>query len=88
MPKKKAIRVQAVKGFVDQIDGVKYRVTEGQVLELPKGASWLDVGFVVPAKEQEVETATRQPTERAVTRTRKKPAKKKPVDKVMRTTQQ
>lgn len=80
MKKKKAIKVQAVKSFVDQVGDKKYRVEQGQKLDLPEGASWLDVGFVVPVKEQEVETATRQPAERAVTRA------KKAVDKVMRRT--
>ena len=82
MPKKKAIRVQAVKSFVDQVGDKKYRVEQGQKLELPEGATWLDVGFVVPVKEQEVETATRQPAERAVTRAKKKASTA--VNKVMR----
>lgn len=70
MKKKKAIKVQAVKSFIDIIGDKKYRVEQDQQLNLPEGASWLDVGFVVPVKEQEFETATKQPAERAVTRSK------------------
>jgi hypothetical protein len=80
MSKKKAIRVQAVKSFVSIIGDKKYRVEQDQKLELPEGADWLEVGFVVPVREEQVETATVKPAEKAVTRT------KKAVDKVMRRT--
>ena len=40
------MRVKAVIGFVATIDGVKYRVQAGDELEMPKGADWLQAGFV------------------------------------------
>lgn len=82
MPKNE---VQAIKGFVYINEhGQKIRIDEGQVLEMPKGANWLDVGFAVPYRASQVETATAKPAEKAVTR-KKKTTRKKSTDKVMST---
>lgn len=40
------MKVLALISFVATIDGVKYRVKAGDELELPKGADWLQAGFV------------------------------------------
>jgi hypothetical protein len=66
------MNVLIVKSFVDKIDGEKYRMVEGQEVQLPAGANWLDVGFAVPVRGQARETAAVEPEERAV-----KPAAKK-----------
>ena len=73
------MRVQAVKSFVDKVGDTKYRVEQGQEFELPEGVNWLDVGFVIPARDIELKTATIEPKEKAVTRSKPKKA----VDKVM-----
>lgn len=66
------MNVLIVKSFVDKIDGQKYRCQEGQEVELPDGANWLDVGFAVVIRGHKHETAAIEPEERAV-----KPAAKK-----------
>ena len=73
------MRVKAVKSFVDKVGDTKYRVEQDQEFELPEGVNWLDVGFVVPARDIELKTATIAPKEKAVTRSRASKA----VDKVM-----
>lgn len=45
------MRVKAVTSFVATIGGVKYRVQAGDELEMPKGADWLQAGFVAAAEE-------------------------------------
>lgn len=45
------MRVKAVTSFVATIGGVKYRVQAGDELEMPKGADWLQAGFVEAADQ-------------------------------------
>jgi hypothetical protein len=77
------MKVQAVKSFVSKVGDKKYRIEQDWKGDLPEGADWLGAGFVVPVKEQEIETATKAPKEKAVTRAKK--LTKKAVDKVMKT---
>lgn len=80
------MQVKIVRSFVDQIAGQKYKMEEGQVVDLPDGANWLDVHFAVPVRGQVMETMTVEPEERAVKpASKKRAARKKAVDKVMRT---
>ena len=48
-----------------------FTASEGDEFELPEGVDWLQAGFVVPLKEQKIETATAKPKERAAIRTGK-----------------
>lgn len=78
---KQPIMVKAVRGFVYIVDGNSISVDEGQEFELPEGQEWMLVpGFVVPIRDQEIETAVVKPAEKT---TKPKPKKKGPVDKVM-----
>ena len=75
------MKVQAIKSFIDLVGDRKYRISQGQEFELPEGCEhWLNVGFVVPAREHDIGTAVIEPKEKAVTRGKTKKA----VDKVMR----
>jgi len=81
------MQVKALIGFVSRVGDRKFRVNQGDELPLPDGADWLDVGFVVPVREQAIETATIEPEERAVAPAPKRAARKsRATNKVMRTT--
>jgi hypothetical protein len=47
------MKVKALIGFVDRVDGRKYIVPQDSVLELPEGANWLDVGFAEAVEEED-----------------------------------
>ncbi len=56
------MKVKALRGFSAFVDGSMVCASEGQVLELPKGADWLRAGLVVPAEEgAEAEDAATEP---------------------------
>lgn len=46
------MKVKALRGFVSTIDGEKYRVEEGQEVEMPKAADWLKAGLVEKAESK------------------------------------
>lgn len=80
--------VKAVISFVSDVSGQKYRIPQGWEGPMPEGADWLDVGFVVPVKDQKIETATKKPAETRAKKTTKKSAGEKikgAVNKVMST---
>jgi len=60
------MNVLIIRSFVDTIDGEKWRCHEGQELEMPAGAKWIEDGFAVPARGKVMETAAVKPEERAV----------------------
>ena len=65
------MKVRAVKDFETILNGIKCKVSKGTEFDLPrfpKGVEWLAAGLVVPVREQKIETAVREPQERAVTR--------------------
>lgn len=71
------MKVIAVRSFVSTIEGVKYRVSAGDVVDLPTGADWLTAGLVMPAKTSTQEAAVMPAQEtaampRVVKRGRKK----------------
>lgn len=41
------MKVKILVSFVDTLNGEKYRMREGDEVELPAGANWLEVGFAV-----------------------------------------
>jgi len=43
------MKVLIIKAFVDRVNSQVFRPAEGDVIEMPKGAGWLDAGFAVPA---------------------------------------
>jgi hypothetical protein len=51
------MKVKALIGFVDRVDGRKYIVPQHSELELPAGANWLDVGFAEAVEEEEEKPA-------------------------------
>jgi len=65
------IMVKAVIGFAAVIGGQKIIVGKGQELLMPPGADWVKAGLAVPVRTISIETATREPTEKAVTRASK-----------------
>ncbi len=62
--------VKALNSFVGSVNGAKYRVAAGDVLELPDGADWLRAGLVEVVAEPEAVEVVAEPE--AV-----KPARKK-----------
>ena len=65
------MRVKAVRDFETTIEGIKWNVKSGSEFDIPrygKATEWLQAGFVVPVREQIIETAVRTPQERAITR--------------------
>ena len=42
------MKVNVKQPFIGVIDGVKYRGIPGDVIELPKGADWIEAGLVEP----------------------------------------
>lgn len=52
--------VKAVTSFVATIGGVKYRVQAGDELEMPKGADWLQAGFVEAAEKPAPKKASKK----------------------------
>ncbi len=62
------MKVRAVKDIVDIVEGMMWCVCENAEFELPEGVDWLSKGSVVPVREKKIETAVREPQERAVTR--------------------
>ena len=76
------MRVKALIGFSYMDEGSLLTVAEGQELEMPKGANWLEANLVVPVKGPKKRTATKKPAETRA-KTKKQPAKA--VDKVMST---
>ncbi len=65
------MKVRVVQDFVTTIEGIRCQVSKGTEFDLPrfpKGAEWLSAGLVVPVREKKIETAVREPQERAITR--------------------
>ena len=65
------MKVRAVKDFEMLVNGIKFQVSKDAEFDLPyypKGAELLSTGLVVPVREEKIETAIREPQERAVTR--------------------
>lgn len=66
--------VKALIGFSSMIGGQKIVVQKNQVLLMPAGADWVTAGLAAPVelaapvRTIDVETATREPIEKAVTR--------------------
>lgn len=56
--------VKAVKSFAGMAGNKKYRVTEGDVFDLPSGTDWLKAGLVEPVAEPK-KTTTRKTTAKA-----------------------
>ena len=79
------MKVKAVKSFSYDFDGEIGHIPEGKEFDLPEGVDWLHAGLVVPVREEKIETATRKPQEKAVTRSpaasagrsKRKPTRKK-----------
>ena len=65
------VLVKAVIGFASVIDGQKIIVGKGQELLMPPGADWVKAGLAVPVRDVQVQTATLEPKEKAVTRASK-----------------
>ncbi len=61
------MKVKALNSFVGTVNGIKYRVAAGDVLDLPDGADWLRAGLVEVEPEPEAEPTPEAP----------KPARKK-----------
>lgn len=72
--------VTALIGFSSMIGGKKIVVQKGQVLLMPAGADWVTAGLAAPVRTIAVETATKEPKEKAVTRGSKTKAKEWPDD--------
>ncbi len=62
------MKVRAVKDIVGIVEGMMWCVCENAEFALPEGVDWLSKGSVVPVREKKIETAVREPQERAVTR--------------------
>ena len=62
------MKVRAVKDIVGIVEGMMWCVCENAEFELPEGVDWLSKELVVPVREKKIETAVREPQERAVTR--------------------
>lgn len=54
------MRVTALVGFVSTIDGIKYRVQEGDELTLPKGADWVNAGLCAATSVSKPKTVTKR----------------------------
>lgn len=50
----------ATVSFVSNVGGRKYRITEGDLVVLPKGADWAISGLVVPIQEPGVRQMKRR----------------------------
>ncbi len=74
------MKVIALKSFISRIDGKKYRPSEGDELNMPKGADWIKAGLVrkkgTAKKPAAPESASVQAPEAAV-KPKAKPKKKK-----------
>lgn len=68
MQERPTILVKAVIGFASVIGGQKIIVQKGQELMMPAGADWVTSGLAVPVRHITIETATKEPKEKAVTR--------------------
>ncbi len=55
------MRAIVIRSFISTIDGVKYRGSEGDEIEVPKGADWMNAGFVEPLNATKRETAAVEP---------------------------
>lgn len=53
--------VKALNSFVGSVNGIKYRVAAGDVLELPAGADWLRAGLVEVVAEPEAPEVVAEP---------------------------
>ena len=63
------MKVRAVKDFDKEVEGTLWIVVKGDRFDLPEGRiDWLSAGLVVPGREKKLETAVREPQERAITR--------------------
>ena len=66
------MKVRAVKDFPVIIDGKTHEIKKGTEFGLPITTVWalelFSAGLVVPVREKKIETAVREPQERAVTR--------------------
>lgn len=60
--------VRALIGFSSIIDGHKLVAQKGQILLMPAGADWVTAGLATPVRTKPLETATKSPAEKAVTR--------------------
>lgn len=73
------MRVHAFKSFVAVVNGRKYRVCEGDVVDMPDGADWIRAGLVEEAEpganpdsepdmdDEKIETATALPAPETAT---------------------
>ena len=62
------MRVKAVKDIPITERYVIKKGSEFNLPRFPKAAEWLSAGLVVPVREEKIETAVREPQERAITR--------------------
>jgi len=60
------MRVIALRSFVAIVNGTKYRVSEGDELEMPVNADWLTAGLVVALPDAPQEAAVMPVQETAV----------------------
>ena len=60
------MRVIALRSFVAIVNGTKYRVSEGDELEMPVNADWLTAGLVVALLDAPQEAAVMPVQETAV----------------------
>lgn len=68
------MKVLITRSFVDVINGQRFRANEGDEIELPKDATWIEAGLAVPLKRN-AETAVAAKSETAVKSTKRKKAK-------------
>jgi hypothetical protein len=74
------MRVIAKKSFVASVGERMIRASEGEELEMPDGVDWLNAGLVEPVRGKAPESASIEPSEKAIkpkTRKKKPAAKKK-----------
>ena len=65
------MRVRVVRDFETILNGIEVKINKDAEFDLPrfpKATEWLAAGLVVPVREKKVETAVREPQERAITR--------------------
>lgn len=60
------MRVIALRSFVAIVNGTKYRVSEGDEVEMPVNADWLTAGLVVALPDAPQEAAVMPVQETAV----------------------
>lgn len=72
-------KVRVLRAFVANVEGVKIRGIEDEILDMPKGQDWIKAGLVEPLQGGSTrETAAVEPSEKAV---EPKAAAKKPASR-------